>query len=178
MKIHVTTPFAVDKRLGRAYNEEFEKVAEDDWVCLRDHDTLFLLPDTINHLYGYVQRYQDAGMFTCFSNRNHPTMAHQLLGGKMSENTDIRYHIELAESQKSYLYKATEIKGNISGMLMLISKQTWNKIKFAPLLKCLGVDFEYCRTLRNNRKRILRMDGVYIWHTYRLNDINDKKHLI
>lgn len=176
--IHFPTPFALDKNLGKAYNKEFLHVAPEDYVCLRDHDTLFLLPDTINHIYGYVKNYPEIDIFTCYANRNHISLTQQLLIG-VSENTDIKYHIYVAQMQTRYLYSVTEIKGNIAGFFMLISKRLWDEVKFTEYMKCFGVDFAYCAALRQKKKKIFRMDGIYIWHTYRLqNGVDNKKHLL
>ena len=177
--IHFPTPFALDKNLGRAYNNEFKHVAPGDYVCLRDYDTLFLLPDTIPHLYGYVAKYPEIDIFTCYANRNHISLSNQLLYSKVENNADIHYHIEVAQTQTKYLYNVTEIKGNIAGFFMLISKRLWTSVKFPETMKCFGVDFAYSALLRQKRIKIFRMDGVYIWHTYRLqHGVDNKKHLL
>ncbi len=64
-------------------------------------------------------------------------------------------------------------------MLMLLSKKAWKENPFTEDLKCLGVDSEISIRLREQGKTILRMDGLYVWHTYRLmNGIRDKQHLL
>lgn len=178
-QIHFPTPFALDKNLGRAYNNEFKHVAPEDYVCLRDYDTLFLLPDTIPHLYGYVQKYPEIDIFTCYANRNHVSLPNQLLDGYTSTNVDIKTHIELAQRQTHYLYDVTEIKGNIAGFFMLISKRLWTHVKFPETMKCFGVDFAYSALLRQHKVPVYRMDGIYLWHTYRLQyGVDNKKHLL
>lgn len=178
MQIRVTIPFALDKNLGRVYNEEMGLIGEDDWSCFHDHDTTFLVPDSINILYEYVKRYPDTGVFTCFTNRVSTLSAPQLLGGRVSDNSDITDHIKMAERQKKFLYQVTEINRDISGFLMLISKKVWRDFQFSEDLKCLGVDTEWNRRLREGGKKILRMDGLYMWHSYRLTTgIHYKAHL-
>jgi GT2 family glycosyltransferase len=176
--IHVKIPYSEDKNLGKAYNLAFEDVEERDWVCLIDHDVMFLTPDTISMMHEYTRSYPETGIFTCFTNRIHPLSADQLLGGKLSENTDIKYHIQKAEEQKRYGVKVTPINHIISGFLMLVSKRTWREIKFPEHGKCLGVDNEFSQQILDARKKIYRMDGVYVWHTYRvMNGIKHKEHL-
>lgn len=177
MTIHVKTPYAEDKNLGRAYNRAFGDIEERDWVCLIDHDVMFLTPDAIGLMYEYVRSYPETGIFTCYTNRIHPLATAQLLDGKVSENTDIRYHTQIAQNQKRYGVTVTEIGHVISGFLMLVSKKTWNKVKFPEHGKCLGVDNLFSQAVLNEGKKIYRMDGLYVWHTYRLNDITDKTHL-
>jgi GT2 family glycosyltransferase len=178
MKVHVVTPYRTDKNLGLAYNEAISQIPNDDWVCLIDYDVCFLTPDAIAILNGYAEQNQDAGLMTCYTGRIHPLAKHQLLYGQVTDNADINFHISRAEGQKKFLYKTTEIKKEISGFLMMVSKKTWNENKFTENGKCLGVDNDYCWRLLASNKSILRMDGLYVWHTYRLkNGITDKTHL-
>ena len=179
MQIRVVTPYRTDRNLGKAYNEAFQSIGNDDWLVLTDYDILFLLPDTIKHLHEYPVRYPDAAMFTCFANRSHVNSKNQLLGGIVSDNTDILYHIEKAKYQTKFLYEATEIKTHISGFLMMVSKKTWNEIKFTEDMLCLGVDTLFSKKLLQRGKKIYRMDGVYVFHIYRLlNGVKNKKHLL
>lgn len=178
MKIHIRIPFAEDKNLGKACNEAFEDVEERDWVCLIDHDVLFLTPDAINLMYEYVRSYPDAGIFTCYASRIHPLSTDQLLNGRLSENFNIEFHTQLAYNQKRFGITVTEINHVISGFLMLISRRTWNKIRFPEHGKCLGVDNLYSQAVLNEGKKIYRMDSLYVWHSYRLtNGITNKDHL-
>jgi GT2 family glycosyltransferase len=177
--IHVKIPFAEDKNLGRAYNQAFDNVPDGDWVCLIDHDVLFLTPDAINLMYEYVRSFPETGIFTCYTNRIHPLSVEQLLNGQVSENFSIDFHTQLAYNQKRFGVTVTEIKHVISGFLMLVSKQTWEKIKFPEHGKCLGVDNLFSQGVLNEGKKIYRMDSLYVWHSYRMtNGIKDKTHLV
>ena len=176
--IHIKIPFAEDMNLGRAYNQAFEGVAENDWVGFLDHDVLLLTPDAINLMYEYTRNYPEAGIFTCYTNRIHPLSIDQLLNGQLSENTSIDYHMQLAYNQKRFGLMVHEINHTISGFLMLVSKRTWNEIKFSESGKCLGVDNDYSAKVLDRGKKIYRMESVYVWHTYRLmNGITNKEHL-
>lgn len=175
----IVTPYRTDKNLGRAYNEAFEGLPDDKWVCLMDYDTMFLTPDAINILHGYVERFPNAGVLTCLTNRIGQRSRHQLLNGVISDNDSISHHISLAEKQKEKLYQVEKIDDDFSGMLMLIKVSTWKKVKFDEDGLCLGVDTNFGRRVRAAGFEILCMQGLYIWHTYRLkNGIKDKSHLI
>jgi GT2 family glycosyltransferase len=177
--IHVCTPYDVGRNLGKAYNSVMRTMGENDWAVLTDYDILFLLPDTIKHLHEYPLRYPDAAIFTCFANRSHANSKNQLLGGIVSDNTDILYHIDKAKYQTKFLYEATEIKTHVSGFLMMVSKRTWNEIKFVEDLLCLGVDTHFSKRLIEKGKKMYRCDGIYVWHTYRLmTNVKDKSHLL
>jgi len=152
---------------------------DDWWACFHDIDTLFLTPECGRILQGYAERYPEAGILTCLTNRVSDLSSKQMLNGKRSEDSDIRNHITIAKIQERHLWETTPIDRDISGMLMLISKRTWNDMKFQEGGKCLGVDTTYGRKIRAAGKKILRCDGLYVWHTYRLlTGIYDKKHLI
>ncbi len=178
MQITFPTPYRLDKNLAKAYNDEFKKVNDDDYVCLRDYDTLFLLPETIADIYGYVERNPDKDLFTCYGNRNHFNLKEQILNGVISDDADIIHHIDLAIKQREQLYKLTIVTGHLSGFFMLISKRLWKEMQFYENRKCLGVDTAFSMRLRTRNKIVYRMDGIYLFHTYRLkNGVNNRSHL-
>lgn len=182
--IHVVTPYdpTPAKNLGRAYNKAFENVGEDDWVCLMDWDAMFLCPTAIKELYGYVEKYPDTGLFTCWTNRIHKGATQQLHGEIYYDQRDILAHIHTAEYLRDkYRGEVTQLRKHISGFLMMISKETWNKIKFSEDKKCLGVDNDYSDRILDAGKVILRMDGLYVFHLYRMGmpgGTKDKTHLL
>lgn len=176
--IHVRIPYSIDKRLGVAYNKEMASIPDDDWMCFIDHDVLFLLPETIRHLHEYVAQNEKAGILTCYGSRMHKGSKEQFL--KQSDS-DIKTQIQIAETQTKLLYKTTEIKDylKLSGFLMLISKKMWNQVKFNENRGCLWVDTDFACAVYDAGKKIVRMDGIYVWHTYRLNkNVEDKLHLL
>lgn len=170
-------PYRTDKDLGRAYNDIF-RPDNGDAVCFRDGDTLFLTPDYGNILDEYHRLYPD-DVLTCFTNRVSTLSKMQLLTGKPDDNPDITYHIKLAEEQKKELYKVTEINRDISGTLMIIPLKVLSRFPFKEGGQALGVDTEWNRRIRKAGIKILRCDGLYIFHIYRLtNGIGYKKHLL
>lgn len=179
MQVVILKPFDAEKNLGRAYNNAMAMIGDDDYGCLCDLDTCFLTPDAGHIIHEYARRYYGAGLLTCFTNRVSPLSKMQLLNAQLSNNADMKTHISIAEKQKKQLYKATPITGNISGMLMIISKKQWKEMPFTEDLKCLGVDTDYAKRLHAAGKEILRCDGLYIFHCYRLlTGIFNKQHLV
>jgi GT2 family glycosyltransferase len=179
MKVHIVKPYSIEKNLGKAYNEAMRLIPDGDWACLMDYDTMFLTPDCGQILHEYVNWNPTVGIFTCFTNRVHPLAKDQLLDGFLSDNVSIDYHIERAYNQKRNLFQVTEIKHEISGFLMMVSKKTWNEIKFSEYGKCLGVDNDFSTAVLQSGRKIMRMDGLYVFHTYRMkNGIKDKTHLV
>jgi GT2 family glycosyltransferase len=101
----------------------------------------------------------------------------QLTGARCSENDSIRNHIVIAKGVEVMLYDTTLLLKPISGFLMVIRKSTWDRVKFDD--GCLGVDNKYHLKIVAAGMDVLRMNGIYVWHTYRLiNGVRDKKHLI
>lgn len=178
--VHCITPYREDKNLGLAYNNAMQQIPDADWACITDWDVNFLLPETIAHLNEYSRLFPDTGMFTCYASRTHHINAGiQMFGNTASEDRDYLHHIEIAKTQTGQLYTVTEINRFISGFLMMISKETWNKYKFVDNMKCLDVDNIYSNKILQADLPIRRMNGVYVWHTYRLGkDIKDVKHLL
>lgn len=170
---------AVEKNLGRAYNEAMQLIPDGDFACILDYDIHFLTPDCGKIIHDYVQDCDDKTMLTCLTNRVHPVSKMQLYGGQVSELSDIRDHIRLAEHIKGSLYQTSVITSNISGFLMVISKEFWKDLPFVDNYRCLGVDTDYSIRMRENNRIVKRMDGLYVFHTYRMGmkSISDKSHL-
>ncbi len=79
---------------------------------------------------------------------------------------------------------ATIIRGPVSGFLLVVPKSIWNKVKFRETNtfrpgepNLLGVDNNFTNDVRAHRIEVLRMDGILVWHTYRLLD-GSKTHLL
>lgn len=176
MKLHIRTPFALDKDLGRVYNEAMRDIPEGDWCCILDYDVSFLTHESIPDIYEYINRHPDAGILTCNTNR---IGNDQQLYKAGSYVTDMRQQIKFAQNFRQHLYQVRSIDKPISGFLMCISKATWNDYKFQENGKCLGVDNKYSELLLREGKEVLLMKGVYVHHIYRmLNGSRHKEHLL
>lgn len=174
--IYTIEPFSLAKNLGQAYNDQIRHYSAEDWLIIKDIDTLFLLPDTVRHIHHYTEMFPSTGLFTCFTNR--VGNKQQLLFNQFNNNADMRHHLAKAKNQTASLYRVTPMTKPISGFLMVIKKATWDVVQFSEDMQCLGVDNDYHNRLRHAGKSIYRMNGVYVWHTYRLlNGRRDKSHL-
>lgn len=181
-------PYSTEKNLGKAYNEAMALVGDNDHVCFRDGDTCWLTPDYGVHLAEYVRLYPNA-ILTCWTNRINEKAEQQFKGNEIMagdrEGSDIKYHISVANVIKVDLYKATPIHGFVSGFCMVVPKSVWNNHKFAEKQvyedrgpnNLLGVDNDFTNRVRAAGVPVLRMNGIYLWHTYRLLD-NSKQHLL
>jgi hypothetical protein len=179
--IHIVTPYRTDKNLGRAYNEAFERCPDGDWLCLTDIDTMLLTPTAPLLMQKYTETLPEA-VFTCWTNRISVLATEQLYGGKVSEIDSIRQHMIIANGLESQPLHATLLRrGEMSGFLMLMSKETWKKCPAPEYMDkggCIGVDTWWTRAMVRQGIPLMRMDNIYVWHTYRLlNGVRDKSHL-
>jgi len=178
MKIHFVTPYSFEKDLGKAYNEEFEKVKDDnDWVALGDGDSHFFT-DFGRQIRAHILARPHAGMFTCLTNR--VGNKQQCYGGVCSENSDYLYHARLAKrlevANRGLVKESTRI---ISGILMVVQKKTWKEVGGFHEHGILKVDNIFSKKLLDRGKKIYIMQDIYMIHYYRFLEGGKKatKHL-
>ena len=176
MKIHYASPYGFDG-IGKAYNEEFDKIKMNDWLCLVDQDAMFQAEKPGHQIKYIVEKYPDVGMFTCLTNR--VKNKNQLYPGAFSVYDMVAHARIAADCQRKYYDHIKFVEKYISGVLMLIKKSTWKKVgKFSESNKVIGIDTEFSRRLLKEGYSIAVMQGVYITHSYRmLKSINDISHL-
>ena len=171
----IYTPFPTDKNLGGAYNEIIAS-SRDEWVILKDYDVCGLTPTQLLQIPEYINKYGDGtGIFTCYTNRI--GYGHQRYRGEVSEDSDIKHHIEIAKNLESLHLSVTKMPELISGFFMVVKKSAWEKVQGFPD-GLLGVDDKFSRKIHKAGFDILRMDTIYLWHNYRLGkDWRDISHL-
>ncbi len=182
--IYYFKPFAIDKNLGACYNQYMALIGDDDTAVLLDGDTCFLTPDYGMVIAEYVEKYPDA-VLTCWTNRINEK-AEQQLPNVDRQDTDMRVHILIAETLKDApVQDATALHGFVSGFCLVVPKKVWNNTPFPEKQmfedrgphNLLGVDNWWTNAVRATGVPVLRMNKVYIWHTYRLLT-NSNKHLL
>ncbi len=180
-------PYSTEKNLGKAYNEAMALLPEGSHVCLRDGDTCWLTPDYGVHLAEYVRLHPNA-VLTCWTNRinERADQQYNIPNDPVREIRDMQRHLKIAYYQLKDLYQTTPLHGFVSGFCLVVPKSVWNNHKFAEKQvyedrgphNLLGVDNDFTNRVRASGVPVLRMDGLYIWHTYRLlTGDNDKTHL-
>jgi len=175
--IHYTTPYRTDKDLGRAYNEAMTAglLIGCTHVCLMDGDVMFLTPNWGTIIEEYVALYPDA-ILTCRTNRIHHLSKQLLMGLLDATVTEMIDEAIIAHTSRT----VTEILPGegMSGFLMVVPIEVWQRIPFKEGIGCLGVDSQFRIDLHNAGVKTLIMDGLIVWHTYRLaTGVNDKTHL-
>ena len=171
--IYYLTPFDNKKQIGRAHNLHCACVPNpDDWICITDSDVLFLLPDTKKQISDIIVKH-NFDVYGCLTNRI--ASPHQQADG-FSENTDILYHKKLAEKlQKERYFDVKETKINIAGFLMVFQKKTWEKHRFSD--NSIRFDSEFTDKVMKDGGRLGIMQGVYVFHDYRLGQNNPKFYI-
>lgn len=177
--IYYFSPFSLEKKIGKAYNECFHLLKDEDWACLTDYDVMFLTPNYGKQIFDIIDLYKNynVGIFTCLTNRI--KNKYQLLNGIRSENPNILFHKDLAfKIQENHYFSVREIPRSISGFCMIIQKKTWVALGGFKEVGMLAVDNDFSRRVLEHGKKILCMQGVYVFHYYRLaTSIKDKSHL-
>ncbi len=151
---------------------------DDDWGCLMDMDTMFLTPDVGHQIEEVIKKYPDTGLFTAITNR--VGLKEQCYGGNIDNDPNVRNWQRVAVNlQSSKRLEVRKIDHIISGHLMLVKKSTWLKVnKFPEPGKILAVDNSFSKRILDNGFDIKLMEGVFIFHYYRLHkNISDKTHL-
>lgn len=180
MNLHTYIPYASpneELNLGKSYNNFMSIVNDDDWVLFLDHDATFTTKEWYNQVYKIIEENPEYGLFTCFTNRiGNPI---QKVRNIDYDNHDIKYHRNIGKTlYDEYKYKVTpwDYKNIfLSGVIILVSKKTWDIIGGAPD-GFLGVDNCIHIDCIKNDIKVGLMNGLYVYHWYRGNNENVKKY--
>jgi len=168
-------PFAADKNIGKEYNHYCSIVPDNDWICITDHDSMWLHPHTKKQLEDIIaEQGNKYDLLGCLTNRL--ASAQQCYNGKLSDDPNILNHYGIAEELYNNNYAVvTQAMGGIAGLLMLMPKKTWERIKFQE--NDIAFDTTFCRKLLIQHKgKIGIMQGVYLFHYYRFHQPNPKHY--
>lgn len=177
--IHYSSPFSLEKDLGKAYNQAISLIPDNDWICFTDGDTLFLTSDYGKQLQEIVDLHPNTGLFTCITNR--VGQKQQCYNNTISEDPNILNHRRIAlQIQREKRHQVKPLNIVISGHLMLIKKSVWKEVGgFPEGTGLLAVDNKFSSRILRAHKQILLMEGVYLFHYYRLLEgSHDKSHLL
>lgn len=183
--IYFFSPYGLDGNLGKAYNDYCKLVPKNSWICLVDGDTMFINRSWGLHLQEIILKYPETGIFTCLVNR--VAELSQCYNHELSEETDIKYHRQLAlKLQEEHRLEVEQLKHPISGHLMMFRKTTWEKVggfmeEALPQYKrnILGVDNDFSQKVLDKGFDIKLCKGFYVLHYYRLVRGRDsKEHLL
>ncbi len=164
--IYYITPYLTGD-IGKAINDAIAVLHEDSWVCLRDTDTMFLLPDQPSMLEDLVATNPPFDVIGASCNRL--GSSYQLLGGKIDDDPNILNHISHAKVARDYYGDEIEEvpQGTpLAGFFLLFRKSLWKEIPFEE--RSIQFDIIFSNTLHERGKRLGLMRGMYLFHIYRL----------
>lgn len=180
MKVHYIQPYSTDKNIGKAINDVVKAIhyGPDDFICLTDHDVLFLLPDTKAQIERILQT-TPYDILGCMTNRIRSK--EQLVGGYFNPDDRIREHVKIAElCQSAGRDLVVDAKGVMAAFMLCFRVSAWEKVGgFAEGV--VNFDTIFNQACRSAGLRIGLMRGVYIFHAYRIMSkvpLQDVMHLI
>lgn len=168
--IYYFAPFDSEKNIGRSHNQHCEIVPKaEDWICITDSDVLFLLPDTKKQIEDVICKYgNEYQVFGCLTNRiasPHQQFSH------FDDTTDIWAHKTIAKHCYCTHYdEVKEASINVAGFLMIFQKKTWEKYRFSD--NSIRFDSEFTDKIKADGGKLAIMQGVYVFHDYRLGHEN------
>lgn len=170
MTVHHITSGRSDLNFGKAINDVIRFLPDEDWICLRDIDTM-----PLHHrvFFKQCEEIAESGEFdlvSCITNRL--GVKYQLHEETLSENFDIKHHLKIAHDRyEKYGSEVAESIGPIAGVLMLFSKQTWEDVgefkEGGVQVHGSFLDFHFSSTVKKIGGKIGIAKGIYLFHTYR-----------
>jgi hypothetical protein len=175
------TPADPNKKIGKVYNAHCESVPNnEDWICIRDGDTMFLTSNWSEIITEAVKRYPDTSLFGCYTNRI--GLDYQLTEHGFSENPDIKHHAKIArERWEKYGSECVEINKPVAGMFMLFKRSVWTRVPFKDELVINNkfFDWDFGERVIKLGGTVRLIKGLYLMHYYRFDKgRQDKSHLI
>jgi len=181
--IYYSVPFDSTKNIGIYYNKFVSILPNDnDWACFIDADAMFTTDNYDKQLNDIINKYKDAGVFVGVTNR--VACKWQVVENVNKLSNNIKYHQEFGKQMyKNFYDKCEDVTYKpklevLSGVLILIKKQTWIDIKGFDEQGMLGIDNDLHWKCQQNNIKVYKMNGVYVYHWYRNNDKKNKLHLI
>ncbi len=181
VNVHHITPGRSDKNIGRAINEIVKALPDNDWICLRDIDTLPMYHEKI---YQQCEEIAQAGEFDlvgCMTNRL--GLHYQLVGGRKSNDSDIMNHRKIGvDLYNKHGNEIMPIQQVIGGLFMLFPKSAWRQVGGFPEggIQIQGhfFDYHFCKKVMQQRLRIGIAKGIYLFHYYRFEHGEDTRKAV
>jgi len=173
-RIHWISPYSMSTppNIGGAINDAIRQLnpADDDWLIHVDQDVLFLLPDT-KRLIGEILADTNFDVLGATTNRLGTT--YQLVPNTFKE-TDILRHIKWAKTLQYSIGKKVEpTKEHLAAFLLCFRYSTFKQLG-GFVENVLNFDTIFSIRAHKMKKKLGIMEGVYVFHLYRLNEAVDQ----
>jgi hypothetical protein len=170
VNVHHITPGRSDLNLGKAINDIIRLLPDEDWICLRDIDTMPAYHEVFFKQCEEIAEANEFDFIGCMTNRL--GLKHQLHNGKMSEDTNWKSHRNIAkERYKKYGSKVNGTNEYIAGLFMLFPKKLWLAVGGFPeggiKIKGAFIDYHFSKAVKDKGFKTGIAQGVYLIHLYR-----------
>lgn len=158
--IRTMVPFRADANLGRAYNEEMERLPDGDWAVFLDHDAMPTTGRWFAQFAEAIAFRPNAGAFAVMTNR---IASHWQRCGDPLDN-DIARHRRFGSERTRVrtLLDISQTKG-FGGVMFAVSKAAWLECGgFADGLGC--VDHSLHFALQRIGRPVYLIEGLYVFH--------------
>lgn len=182
VKVHHITPGRSDKNYGRAVNQLVSPLPTEDWICLRDMDTIPLHPEQFIQTCEKIAAENAAQLVSCYTNRL--GLKHQLYKQTFRHNTDLSKEFPI--SKDLYEKHGSEIELTdepIAGLMMLFPKYLWDDVgglrEGGIIFGNQYIDNEFYQRAKFHGYKVGLAKGIYLFHLYRMGKHKkDVEHLI
>ena len=170
VNVHHITAGRSDLNLGKAINDIVRVLPDDDWICLRDIDTLPAYHEVFFKQCEDIAEANEFDLVGCMTNRL--GLKHQLHNGKMSEDTNWKNHRNIAkERYKKFGPQVIKTNEYIAGLFMLFPKRLWIEVGGFPEggIKINGtfIDYQFSKAVSDKGFKVGIAQGIYLIHLYR-----------
>lgn len=173
IKIFYSTPFRVDKNIGKANNDFINLLPDDCWVCITDGDALWLRPDWGKCIEDVIKAHgNEYGLIGCVTNRLGGL--HQCYQRKFSVDMNMQNHYEIANTLWEEEGTRVDITTGVAGLCMIFKKETWKKAGgFKENI--ITADTEFNKSVKRLGFKIGLAKGLYMMHSYRVWETEHRK---
>ena len=173
VQVHHITPGRSDKNFGKAVNQIVESLPDEDWICLRDIDTLPMYHEKFFQQCEEIANSREFDLVGCMTNRL--GLHYQLINGRKSNDPNILAHRIIAKDLfEEHGSKVYPLNQTIGGLLMLFPKSIWLKAGKFPEggieIKGHFIDYIFCKQVKKIRGKIGIAKGIYLFHYYRFDN--------
>lgn len=154
--------------LGYAINELMERLRDDDWALILDHDLMITTRTWYRQLERAIREKPDAGFFTCL---RWPAVNTWSTPGGVERTFDVRYHRQfgktLAKANEGELVDVTDwtkLKPpEPTSGIFLVPKKVWREVGgFKNGFK--QIDHNFHKRVADAGYRVYLMRDVYMYH--------------
>lgn len=160
--IDVRVPYCTDQNLGRAYNEII-RTSTKNWILLLDHDIFLALNHKWYEICMHTIQTHNPALATCWTGRDGSALS-WIAYQESPVSKDIGEHAKTAqEVYEKYGLSVSPVE-KVTGFFMLINKDSWAEVGGFPAKGMASEDWDYSDRLNKAGKKIVRMDGLYVYH--------------